>query len=135
LLGSAVLFLASFFLITITSVHAAGIYDSEWGGNGSGPGQFNYVTGVAVDPSGKIYCGDADNNRVRKFTADGDYITQWGTYGGGQGQFDAPYSPEYGGGQYIFVIDEWNHRVQKFVPIRRDYIEPVSFGEIKASVK
>ena len=78
-------------------------YDSEWGGNGSGQGQFNYVTGVATDASGNVYCGDADNNRVQKFTAGGD-----------------------------FVVDEWNHRVQKFVLVGHDAVESISLGSLKA---
>lgn len=40
-----------------------------WGSLGSGPGEFNFVSRVAVDASGlNIYVCDASNNRVQLFT-------------------------------------------------------------------
>ncbi len=40
-----------------------------WGSLGSGPGEFNFASRVAVDPTGlNIYVCDASNNRVQFFT-------------------------------------------------------------------
>ncbi|RME46954.1 MAG: hypothetical protein D6791_07020 [Chloroflexi bacterium] len=38
-----------------------------WGDFGSGAGQFNLPTGIAVGPAGEIYVGDSDNHRVLRF--------------------------------------------------------------------
>lgn len=43
-----------------------------WGSLGSGPGQFNFASRVAVDPTGlNIYVCDASNNRVQLFSYSG----------------------------------------------------------------
>lgn len=87
----------------------------QWGSLGSGPGQFNWLDGVAVDGLGHVYTAENVNNRVQKFTTSGTYITQWGYFGSGEGQFDNPVrlatSPD---GSLVYVVDYMNSRVQVF---------------------
>ena len=40
----------------------------KWGTAGTGDGQFNWPTGVAVAPDGSVYVADALNNRIQKFS-------------------------------------------------------------------
>lgn len=42
-------------------------YCTQWGGYGSGPGQFIDPSGVAVDAGGNVYVADFGNNRIQKF--------------------------------------------------------------------
>ncbi len=50
----------------------SGSLEALWGSLGSGPGQFNFASRVAVDPTGlNIYVCDASNNRVQLFTYSG----------------------------------------------------------------
>jgi DNA-binding beta-propeller fold protein YncE len=86
----------------------------QWGSQGSGPGQFNYATGVAVDAAGTIYACDADNQRIQKLAPDGTFIAAWGTEGAGPGQFSRPYSAALDSQGNVYVVDEWNHRIQRF---------------------
>ncbi|MBX7159997.1 MAG: NHL repeat-containing protein, partial [Acidimicrobiia bacterium] len=51
----------------------------EFGSPGTADGQFLSPRDAAVDPSGNIYVGDAENNRIQKFTSAG--VWQW-TVGG-----------------------------------------------------
>lgn len=44
-----------------------GQFMSEFGGMGSGNGQFNSPTGIAVDRDGYVYVSDTNNNRIQKF--------------------------------------------------------------------
>jgi DNA-binding beta-propeller fold protein YncE len=45
------------------------ILATTWGSFGGGPGQFNFVSRIAIDPSGlNIYVCDAGNNRVELFS-------------------------------------------------------------------
>jgi probable HAF family extracellular repeat protein len=75
--------------------NSAGVFQSEFGTAGLGPGQFrfiNYVNaGVAVDPvTENILVTDAANSRVQVFNSAGVYLSQFGTAGGGYGQFGNP---------------------------------------------
>jgi DNA-binding beta-propeller fold protein YncE len=78
---------ASNFVQVFTS---SGAYLYQWGGTGSGDGQFGEPGGVAVDAGGNIYVADQDNNRIQKFTGNGTYLTQWGGLGSGMGLMRGP---------------------------------------------
>jgi len=57
-----------------------GAFVTEWGGPGSGPGQFDGVGCIAVDDFGDVYVFDVFNLRVQKFSADGAFLNQWGGF-------------------------------------------------------
>src|SRR5688500_13324321 len=43
-------------------------FERQWGGSGSGDGQFgSSPQGVETSPSGNVYVADADNDRIQKF--------------------------------------------------------------------
>ena len=49
-----------------------------WGSKGSGDGQFNDPTSVAVDStSGKVYVADPINRRIQLFDSVGKFLTKW----------------------------------------------------------
>ena len=83
------------------------------GGKGTGNGQFNSPTGIAVDPNGNVLVADTGNGRIEKFSATGTFLSILGTKGGGQGQFRAPNGIAVDGTGNIYVADAANHRVQK----------------------
>ena len=43
-----------------------------------------------MGPSGNIYVGDTNNNRIQKFDSDGTYLAQWGGFGRVDGQLISP---------------------------------------------
>lgn len=50
----------------------------SWGASGSGPGEFNTVHSVFIDPDDEtLYAADRYNNRVQSFTLEGDYLGEW----------------------------------------------------------
>src|SRR5215510_9916480 len=49
----------------------------QWGTPGTGAGQFEGPSGVAVDAGGHVYVSDLGNGRIQKFTAAGAFITEW----------------------------------------------------------
>jgi hypothetical protein len=61
----------------IVRFNKAGKYVNEWGTKGSGPGQFQLVHAVTIDPQGRIYAADRNNNRVQVFDKDGKFIEEW----------------------------------------------------------
>lgn len=55
-----------------------GKYLLEWGGAGSGPGQFKVlVHDVAVDAKGRVFVADRGNHRIQIFDANGKYLDEW----------------------------------------------------------
>ncbi len=50
---------------------------SEYGSLGSGDGQFNQPTDVAVDDEGNLYVVDNENTRVQVLDSEGRYLRQW----------------------------------------------------------
>jgi len=81
---------------------------------GAGDGQFDTLTGVAVDDSGHIYVVDFGNDRAQKFSSSGTFLSKWGTLGSGDGQFQSPYGVAVDDSGHIYVADTFNNRIQKF---------------------
>jgi streptogramin lyase len=56
---------------------SSGVYESEFGGYGSGNGQLFQPRALTLDTSGDIWVDDSSNDRVEEFTASGGYISQF----------------------------------------------------------
>ncbi len=84
--GSGNIYVAESFNNRIQKFTSDGTYLTQWGGEGSGDGQFNIPRCIAVDSNGNVYVGD-ENNRIQKFTSNGTFLTSWGEEGSGDGQF------------------------------------------------
>ncbi len=80
--------------------------------DGSGDGQFNVPSGVAVDGSGDIYVADTGNRRIQKFDPDGNFIFKFGTLAG----LAVPVGVAVDVSGDIYVADTGNDRIQKFDP-------------------
>jgi DNA-binding beta-propeller fold protein YncE len=50
----------------------------KFGNGGTGPGQFQRLSGVATDRRGYVYVADERDGRIQKFTADGRFVRVWG---------------------------------------------------------
>jgi len=62
----------------IVKFSRAGHVLSSWGSKGSGDGQFNDPTSVAVDSTnGKVYVADPINKRIQVFDQNGKFLTKW----------------------------------------------------------
>ncbi|MGO0059996.1 Ig-like domain-containing protein [Brevibacillus fluminis] len=94
---------------------------SEWkkvdGGEGSGLGEFNQPSGVAVDSSGNVYVADSGNHRIQKLTASTNTWSEWGKVdgyaGNGLGEFASPSGVAIDSSGNVYVADYGNHRIQK----------------------
>ncbi len=57
-----------------------GKYLMEWGGVGSGPGQFaanGQVHAIAIDGQHRVYVGDRGNKRIQIFDENGKFLDEW----------------------------------------------------------
>jgi streptogramin lyase len=58
-----------------------GRFIKQWGGNGSGPGQFDMPHALAMDSRGRLFVGDRGNNRIQIFDQDGNLLSIWAQFG------------------------------------------------------
>lgn len=90
----------------------------NWGGLGSGDGQFNTPFDNAVDPFGNVFVSDYLNHRVQVFTSTGAFLRKWGTEGSGPGQFTFPNPMATDAAGNVYVGDAGDAavggRIQKF---------------------
>ena len=86
---------------------------------GSGDGEFQNPTDVAVDTAGNFYVADSWNHRVQKFNSKGNFVRSWGrlpvpSRGSGDGEFENPTDVAVDTAGNMYVVDRNNSRVQKF---------------------
>ena len=59
----------------------------QWGGHGSGPGQFEMPHALAMDSEGRLFVADRGNNRVQIFDQNGKFIASWSQFSRPSGIF------------------------------------------------
>ncbi len=75
------------------------------GERGSGPGQFNFPTNVAIDRQGRIFVSDSLNFRVQIFSPDFTFLRQIGRKGDMPGYFSQPKGLAIDSKDRLFVVD------------------------------
>ena len=88
----------------------ANVFD---GGRGSGRGEFDGPTGIAVDAKGNVLVADTNNARIEKFSPTGGYVSSMGIKGIGYGQLGAPNGIAIDRANNIYVADASKHAVEK----------------------
>ena len=98
-----------------TSNHHVAVFSQDGehirtiGSQGTGPGQFNIPTGVAISPDGELYVSDRSNGRVQVLTPQGVYIREFG-----KGQLSSPQKLLFSRDKHVLVADQLNSRVAVF---------------------
>ena len=83
------------------------------GGKGTGKGEFDSPSGIAVDSKGNVLVADTGNGRVEKFSPTSTFISTIGMKGAGNGQLGAPNGIAVDRNGNVYIADAGNHRVQK----------------------
>jgi len=86
---------------------------------GTGPGEFDAPTEVAVAANGDIFVGDGHtgggtatgNARIVKFDKNGTFLKTWGKKGMGPGEFDVVHTIAFDSRGRLFVGDRQNNRI------------------------
>ena len=79
------------------------------GSQGSGPGQFNWPSAVAISPDGDMYVTDHSNHRVQVFSPDGVFQREFG-----KGHLNHPRDILITADGHVLVTDTYNYRVVIF---------------------
>lgn len=98
----------------------------SWGRRGSGDGEFNHPTHVALDRSGTLLVTDALNFRVQAFDREGRFLWRVGRHGDGSGDFAGPKGVATDSRGHLYVVDALFDAVQIF---GRDGTFLLGFGE------
>lgn len=86
----------------------------SFGRRGTGAGEFNYPTHIAVDRNGALYVMDTLNFRVQLFDKDGKHVSQFGGTGTGIKDFIKPKGIAVDSEGHIWVSDELRNTIQVF---------------------
>ena len=86
----------------------------SFGKGGTGDGEFNYPTHIAIDQTGDIYIMDAMNFRVQIFDKTGNYLTGFGSNGTAIGSFMKPKGIAVDRVGHIWVSDGVRNSIQIF---------------------
>jgi sugar lactone lactonase YvrE len=94
----------------------SGNYIKQFGTCGTGNGQFNIPSGIAIDASGNVWVSDYGNQTVQQFSSTGTWLQTIGdgTWGCGNNQFNEAAGVAIDGSGNILVADKDNNRIQKF---------------------
>ena len=65
----------------IVKFNSAGEYLQEWGGKGTGSGQFDVPHDLAMDSKGRLFVADRGNSRIQIFEQDGTWLASWTQFG------------------------------------------------------
>jgi DNA-binding beta-propeller fold protein YncE len=60
----------------ISKFDESGKFLGTWGGEGTGPGQFNCPHSLVIDPKGLIHVADRSNQRIQVFDQNGKYVRE-----------------------------------------------------------
>jgi DNA-binding beta-propeller fold protein YncE len=77
----------------------------QFGRRGTGPGEFNFPTGVAADGRGHVLVSDTMNCRVQIFDVRGNFLSEFGSNGDTSGHFARPKGVAVDAAGNIYVVD------------------------------
>ena len=108
--------------VTDSGLHSVLVFDRSgslirsFGERGSGEGQFNFPSQIAVASDGSIVVADSMNFRVQRFSAVGAFLGVFGQKGDAAGHFALPKGVAVDAQGSIWVVDAQFENVQAFAP-------------------
>ncbi len=112
--------------LSVTVVEAGYQQVRSWGSSGSGPGEFNEPTGVAVTDT-EVFVSDARNGRIQVFTHQGRFLREFGNSGKEEARLGRPMNLELHNGQ-LYVADYWYERIQLYSQ-KGEYLRSIQIND------
>ncbi|MFA5839973.1 MAG: 6-bladed beta-propeller [Candidatus Margulisiibacteriota bacterium] len=97
-----------------------GTFETQWGSEGNGNGQFGSIASdIAIDSSGYVYVTDPDNSRIQVFDSDGNFINKIGRAGTGNGEFGLPTKIAISSSGNIYILESMTTpvKIHKYGPL------------------
>lgn len=86
----------------------------QYGGFGTGDGQFFWPVSIDVDREERLFVSDERLQRISIFDNAGKFLGKWGTPGSGDGELQGPSGIAFDQEDNLYIVDSLNSRVQKF---------------------
>ena len=102
-----------------------GKYVKTIGKRGTGDGEFNFPTYLAVNANGDLYVSDTMNFRIQWFSTKGKFLGKFGVEGDAPGTFDRIKGIAFDNRGNIYVADSDFHAIQMFT---KDWQPLMYFG-------
>jgi DNA-binding beta-propeller fold protein YncE len=108
------LVLCLLFLPSSARAEEGPVYLSSFGSQGSGVGQFQHPSGIAISPGGNLWVADGDNDRVEELTKGGEFLAAIGGPESDEGGLSWPSGVAVDASGDVWVADTDNDRVVEF---------------------
>ena len=89
-------------------------YHSNFGSEGSDPGQFKYPFGITINSSGKVIIADRSNNRIQVFSPEGQFLYMFNKRGPGMEDIKGPTSVSIDSDDFVYVLEYNAYRISIF---------------------
>lgn len=86
----------------------------QWGGGGSGNGQFSGAHADGWSPLNRIYVADEAAHRVQYFSMDGTFLGKFGQWGSGTNDLVNPVHVAFLADGTVYVVERDNNRIHAF---------------------
>lgn len=111
---------------------SSGEFLYDFGGGGSGKGEFHFPLGITTDKSGRVYVADSGNHRVQALTSKGDYLYQIDLPKSGAQKPPDPTDVVLTMDQaHLIIVDNENHRLLRYHLAERRFDLSVGGMEIR----
>ncbi len=114
--GRGRLYVADSHLHRIFVYGTDGGFVGAWGKRGSGKGEFNFPTNLALDRQGNLYVVDTGNFRVQVLDPEGRFLSMFGEAGDAPGRFHRPKGIALDSEGNLYVADAAFNNFQVFDP-------------------
>lgn len=100
--------------VSAVSGNAQLVFQSSFGSAGSGQGQFDGLSDIAIHSNGNIYAANKPGNEIQVFDPAGNFLFEFGSSGSSSGQFNSCNALVFDENDNLYVMDQFNYRIQKF---------------------